>query len=383
MGFGEESAEGPMRRFNIIINFLSAVLSCRIKAQALSNQQVQNLNGYIRVLAFQASVYKFFVTYLAATVSYLNGFEVFNVGGPMRPYNIDYDTERLLSITAKLSMFSADFKGMYHEMYLWSHAVKREIKFICRWFATLFSNDHNSTKYLTDSYVSNSALREFLKPIADEMKYMVTTDMGMWVWMNLWDRMVVGALSQFDEGDGANVRSFKYQLAIVEGLEDECGYRDSVLFNVRSSTLSPLPGIRYDIIGSLVPDNTVTRSDIIINPTLVIPSKVTHAAYKCFKFEPVLSDSNTSSDDYKVLESIREGFQLVRIPQYFRFNFASPVNYDMITIKQPLIMPERSLLSEVSVRPTGTNFTLFGNQVSDILFLSSDDLGKLFSLVRV
>lgn len=364
-----------MERYNIVVNFISGLVAHRIKPQAISNSQLQNLTGFVRVLAYQANVYGHFVTFLVATVSYLKSLELFTVGGPMKPYQVDYSAEKLLAVTAKLDMFSADFKSNYHEIVLWASAVKIEIRFVSSWFGTLFSKPD-----ISNLFVSNSKLREFLKPIADTFSYMMTTDVGKWVWANLWEKMVTNHMIDFR--DMTN-RAFNTSLDDVLGLERLGGYSESVTFNSRSSAISRLDGIKYEL-KSVNPGVAITRSDYMINVNLVNPCSITNDSYPCFRVTPTLANENTASTDLKIMADIREGTKSVDIPLYFRFNYKSPVNFDMIAVKQPLFMPSRSRLRSADVTPEAdATIEYIANNIDDILFLSSKDLYPLFTLVRV
>jgi len=372
-------------KFNVVINFLSAVTSFKQFANTITNQTLNNLAGFAKVLINQAATYGYFFRYFETIAMYITNLGIFQFNNNVGRVALDLSPAKLISFTAKLNTFSADYKSDYHKSLLWSNAVRFELKFICSWFATLWSVDNGTTDYLAASFVSNGDFRNFLTKIADTYKYMATTDVGKWVWDNLWAKMTTNYMVNLIPFVGAHFFELHDQ---VTRMELNCGYSPRVSY-LRRSNQNNANGKWYELFDDNAEGPELLRSELSINPTVINPCIVVSndLNFPCFRTIQTLANESTTGDDYELVKKIKTGTGVVDIPCYYCWHDDSPLDTHRVLYRQPSLLPRVFVAEDLNINSyaasndPGRQFTYYNNSLSDIVFKSSDDIDKLFSAI--
>ena len=385
--------EGPtgMTRFTLIINLLLAVNAFGIANGTISTATKNTIMGFIDVLRNQAVAYEQMTVYMNTCTDYLMSLDLANFGPGPYKYDLPIEPNKLLSMTCKLDSFSADFKISFHNIHAWSLAVKFEIGTCVTLFRKLWSDTNYWNVYLD----SNHRIRKFMDPFMESFGYLMTTDVGKWVYANLWMNMtretvVVDPL--FDVWDQLELSDlFDTINNEIIALETRCGYCDEIAYN--SAPLFRGGNDLEYLLTSGHPATTprFTRHDAFINPDL--PSCTIHTSDKdfpCFRIKPTeRSQNNTAGSDESLFDSIRSSQGVVDIPLYYRLVETSSLRLDPIYKLPPLVIPLNSIPLVTCDRPFLTpgdgnpTVTYFHNEVTDILCSSSDELKNIFTIITI
>lgn len=393
IGFNDlyEGADHAMR-FSLCVNLLTSVSAYGVTNGTISTPTKNTIIGFIDVLRNQFDAYVQMAGYMNTCVDYMMSVGINNFGNGPFKYDLPIEPNKLLSMSVKLDSFSADYKMSFHNILAWGNAVKFEIGFCMTLFRYLWSDQ----KYWVVYLVSNHRIREFLGPIKDGFKHYMTTDIGKWVFDNLWlhinkqtivpDPLIDAwnLLDLFTEIDGIE--------ASIKLLETNCGYSLTVGHNLPVK-LNSAGDLDYILTGDTdVQWPIVRRLQAYIAPD--IPTCILQTddnEFPCFRVRPKLKSGNDSIDaNNSVLDLIREGQGVVDIPLYYRLYLTGHLNMDGAVKNPPLILPiatfpmrSPSIAEMTPGGLPGSTVEYYHHDKSDIIFSGSSDLNTIFTVTAI
>ena len=376
-------------RFRLCINLISAVTSFQVHNNSITTSVRGNLAGYIGLMRNQFDAFKNMANYMNLTLNYIMSLGISKFKGGTYIADIEVMPKAFLSLTSKLNFFTAEFKISFHKIIAWSRATRFEIGMAVTIFRKLLSQ---GTYWEQHWNASPGLLRNYLSPIKDKFKFLMTTDLGKYVFDNLWHQLSIidhrlhlpGPPWDLLDFDGL----FDEALANVVGEEEKCGYVKEIAYNCipQSHRGGDLTYRLYcdDIDRTRI--DTFNRNMTIINPFLPQCIIVTEDQnFPCFRIVPTEKKSDGTVDTgNEIFDKIRKGNCIVDIPLYFRKADTSSIYVDPVLSKPPLVLPtDQGTLTQVSQNDLIDNNVLiyyYNNELSDIIIKSSSELDTFFKM---